>query len=152
MGYGVWSEKFGHKNAIKHEKGGHLDWFSYNSKYPLKRIWQKPLGPPWISNNCASMKKSQMMTFYPKLVQTKLPGEWWEGKMASDWGCSKQRLRNELFGCPSFWFWRRTTARSDVDVINSFPMTFWDELLKWYYLIVKCYIIFNQVFNDVYTI
>jgi hypothetical protein len=29
--------------------------FSDNPNSPLKIIWPKPKGPPWISNNCASM-------------------------------------------------------------------------------------------------
>jgi hypothetical protein len=67
------------KITIKHEKGDPMK-FSDNPKYPpkknlaktprtpskdighnpkdpLKRIWLKPQGPPpWISNNCGSMK------------------------------------------------------------------------------------------------
>jgi hypothetical protein len=42
---GLGSKKFGHKNAIKQEKGDPLD-FSDNPKYLLKRIWTKPQGPP----------------------------------------------------------------------------------------------------------
>jgi hypothetical protein len=38
------SDKFGYKNAIKHEKGGPRR-FSDSSQYPLKRIWPKPQGP-----------------------------------------------------------------------------------------------------------
>jgi hypothetical protein len=29
--------------------------FSDNPNSPLKIIWPKPKGPPWISNKCASM-------------------------------------------------------------------------------------------------
>jgi hypothetical protein len=38
-------KKFGHKNAIKHEKGDHLDFLTTQSTR-LKRIWPQPKRPP----------------------------------------------------------------------------------------------------------
>jgi hypothetical protein len=50
-------EKLPHKNAIKTSPSSD---FLTTPSTPLKRIYQKPQGPPppWISNYCASMSPS----------------------------------------------------------------------------------------------
>ncbi len=56
---GFRSEKLSHKDTLKHEKGDPLGFLTTPST-PLKRIWSKPQGPPWISNYCASMQCASM--------------------------------------------------------------------------------------------
>ncbi len=63
----VRSEKWSHKNAIKHEKGkkGHTPRFSDNTKYPPKKTLVKtPKTLPWISNDCASMIVKILFFYY----------------------------------------------------------------------------------------
>jgi hypothetical protein len=42
---GAGFKKCGHKNPIKHEKGGPLDFLT-TRRTPLKKIWPKPQGQP----------------------------------------------------------------------------------------------------------
>jgi hypothetical protein len=62
-GGGLGSDKLSHKIAIKHEKGGPLD-FLRSLNTPLKIIWPKiPRTPHWISNYSASMIKEDVNSF-----------------------------------------------------------------------------------------
>jgi hypothetical protein len=55
LGRGVKFKNFGHKNAIKHEKGDPLKSSDY-TKYLSQKNLAKPLRtPPLISNYCAKV-------------------------------------------------------------------------------------------------
>jgi hypothetical protein len=57
VGSGVSFEKFGHKNAIKHEdfRHPHPYIFWQSQVHPLNEFFLNPKDPLWISNYCESM-------------------------------------------------------------------------------------------------